>query len=305
VVREQTELRQPHEGPSLFSGLVKTSRPKQWTKNVLVFAAPGAAGVITEGGPLRNTLTALVAFCFAASGTYFLNDAADVESDRRHPKKRLRPVASGIVPVTTARIVGVSLLVLGVGISFTARWQLAATVAAYIALTSLYSAVLKHIAVVDIVAVAAGFVLRAVAGATASDVPISNWFFIVASFGALFMVAGKRQAESKQIGVEAAKLRSTLGEYSEAYLAYLRSVSSSAVLMAYCLWAFEKANEAVHSDPWYQISIGPFVLGVLRYALLVDKGHGAAPEDVVLGDRPLQVIGLLWVIAFGLGVFLA
>jgi decaprenyl-phosphate phosphoribosyltransferase len=305
VVREQTELRQPREQPSLFSGLVKTSRPKQWVKNVLVFAAPGAAGVIGESAPLRNTLTALVAFCFAASGTYFLNDAADVDSDRRHPKKRLRPVASGIVPVTTARVVGVTLLALGIGISFTARWQLAATVGAYIALTSLYSAVLKHIAVVDIVAVAAGFVLRAVAGATASDVPISNWFFIVASFGALFMVAGKRQAEGKQIGADAAQLRSTLGEYSEPYLAYLRSVSSSAVLMAYCLWAFEKANEAVHSDPWYQISIGPFVLGVLRYALLIDKGQGAAPEDVVLGDRPLQVIGLLWVIAFGLGVYLA
>ena len=305
MVQEETELREPRDEPSLFSGLVRTARPKQWTKNVLVFAAPGAAGVIGESVPLRNTLTALVAFCLAASGTYFLNDAADVESDRRHPKKRNRPVAAGIVHVTTARFVGCTLLVLGIAISFMARWELAATIAGYVVLTTLYSAVLKHIAVVDIVAVASGFVLRAVAGATATGVPISNWFFIVASFGALFMVAGKRQAEGAQIGAHAAELRSTLGEYSEKYLAYLRSVSSSAVLMAYCLWAFEKANEAVHADPWYQVSIGPFVLGVLRYALLVDKGQGAAPEDVVLGDRPLQVIGLLWVITFGLGVYLA
>jgi len=305
VVQEQVELRQPRDQPSLLWGLIRTARPKQWLKNILVFAAPGAAGVIGEAEPLRNTLIALTAFCVVASGTYFLNDAADVESDRRHPSKRRRPVAAGVVPVSTARIVGAALLVAGTGVAFAARWQLGVTIVVYAALTSLYSGVLKHIAVVDIVAVAAGFVLRAVAGATATGVPISNWFFIVASFGALFMVAGKRLAEGRQIGDDKALLRATLGEYSEGYLAYLRAVSSSAVLMAYCLWAFEKAAEGAHSDPWYQISIGPFVLGVLRYALLIEKGQGAAPEDVVLGDRPLQVIGVLWVVTFGLGVYLA
>ncbi|MGI8662406.1 MAG: decaprenyl-phosphate phosphoribosyltransferase [Acidimicrobiales bacterium] len=305
MVREELDLRQPRRGPSLLVGLVKTARPKQWSKNVLVFAAPGAAGVIGEAEPFRNTLIALVAFCLAASGTYFLNDVADVESDRRHPKKRARPIATGIVAAPTAKAVGVVLLALGIALSFAARWELAATVAGYVALTTLYSHALKHIAVVDIVTVSTGFVLRAVGGATATGVPVSNWFFIVASFGALFMVAGKRQAEAVQIGADAAQLRATLGEYSVAYLAYLRAVSSSAVLMAYCLWAFEKANEAVRADPWYQISIGPFVLGVLRYALLVDKGQGAAPEDVVLGDAILQVIGVLWVIAFALGVYRA
>jgi decaprenyl-phosphate phosphoribosyltransferase len=178
-------------------------------------------------------------------------------------------------------------------------------VAAYVVLTTLYSVKLKHIAVVDIVAVALGFVLRAIAGATATGVPISNWFFIVASFGSLFIVAGKRHAEGIEVGVDAADLRSTLGEYSVAYLAYLRTVSTSAVLLGYCLWAFEKAGEAQHTDPWYQLSILPFVLGILRYALLVDQGQGSAPEDIILSDRPLQVIGVLWVIVFGLGVHLA
>src|SRR5207253_3255020 len=119
------------------------------------------------------------------------------------------------------------------------------------------------------------------------------------------IVAGKRHAEGVEMGENAASLRSTLGEYSVAYLAYLRSVSTSAVLVAYCLWAFEKTNEATNTDPWYQLSILPFVLGILRYALLVDQGKGAAPEDVILGDRTLQLIGLAWLLVFGLGVHLA
>ena len=289
----------------MLVGLLRTARPKQWIKNVLVFAAPGAANALTHATPLRQTLIAFVAFCMAASGTYCINDSSDVESDRRHPSKRTRPVAAGVVGVSTARTVGVVLIMAAVGLSFTARWQLAVTVGAYVVLTTLYSVKLKHIAVVDIVAVALGFVLRAIAGATATGVPISNWFFIVASFGSLFIVAGKRHAEGAEVGGDAAELRSTLGEYSVAYLAYLRTVSTSAVLLGYCLWAFEKAAEAQHADPWYQLSILPFVLGILRYALLVDQGHGAAPEDVVLADRPLQVIGVLWLIVFGLGVKLA
>jgi decaprenyl-phosphate phosphoribosyltransferase len=192
-----------------------------------------------------------------------------------------------------------------VALSFVDRWQLALTVGGYVVLTTLYSVKLKHIAVVDIVAVAMGFVLRAIAGAAATGVPISNWFFIVASFGSLFIVAGKRHAEGAEVGVDASELRSTLGEYSVAYLQYLRTVSTSAVLMGYCLWAFEKAAEASQSDPWYQVSILPFVLGILRYALLVDQGHGSAPEDIILSDRPLQVIGVLWIAVFGLGVHLA
>lgn len=290
---------------SVGAGLLRTARPKQWAKNVLVFAAPGAAGVLGEGWAIRRAVIAFVAFCLAASGTYFLNDAADVDSDRRHPTKQRRPIAAGLVGVGLGRAVGVLLLVAGIGLSFAARWPLAVTVAVYVALTTLYSTTLKHIAVIDIVAVAAGFVLRAIAGAAATDVPISNWFFIVASFGSLFIVAGKRHAEGMELGEDATSLRSTLGEYSIEYLSYLRTVATSAVLVAYCLWAFEKAAEASRSDPWYQLSILPFVLGILRYALLVDQGKGAAPEDVVLSDRPLQLIGLAWILVFGLGVHLA
>jgi len=306
MVREEVELR-PLDAPeprgSLLRALLRTARPKQWSKNVLVFAAPGANGSLGQGTALAHTLIAFVCFCLAASGTYFLNDAADVDSDRRHPTKHNRPVASGAVSVGLARTVGVVLVLLAIAVAFTARWELAVTIAGYVAITTLYSSVLKQIAVVDIVAVASGFVLRAVAGVTATGVPISDWFLIVASFGSLFMVAGKRHAERVEMGEHAAEVRATLGEYSDNFLAYLRAVSSGTVFVAYSIWAFEKAQEAHLSVPWYQLSIVPFVLGVLRYALLVDQGQGAAPEDVVLTDRPLQVIGLLWVAVFSLGIY--
>jgi decaprenyl-phosphate phosphoribosyltransferase len=290
---------------SLVSGLVRLARPKQWAKNVLVFAAPGAAGVLDQAGPLVETILAFVSFCFAASGTYFLNDARDVEADRRHPTKCRRPVASGAVPVSVAVVGGVVLLAAGIGLGFAVDPDLGITVAAYAALTTAYSTWLKHIAVVDLVAVSAGFVLRAIAGAAATGVPISEWFFIVASFGSLFMVSGKRGAEAAELGdgPDVADIRPSLASYTPAFVAYLRSVSSSGVLLAYCLWAFEKAAETDTSVPWYQLSIVPFAAGVLRYALVLEQGRGSAPEDVVLSDRILQLIGVAWAIVFGLGVY--
>ncbi|HEX2382824.1 MAG TPA: decaprenyl-phosphate phosphoribosyltransferase [Acidimicrobiales bacterium] len=308
MVREAVDLRDldPDEPRgSMLSALVRTARPRQWAKNVLVFAAPAAAGVLTEAKPLVRTLIAFVCFCLAASGTYFLNDAADIEADRLHPKKRFRPIASGALSVTTARVVGISLIVAGIGLSFTARWQLSVTVAAYVAVTTVYSIWLKHVAVFDIVAIASGFVLRAIGGAAATGVPISDWFFIVASFGSLFMVTGKRHAELAKMGADAHTVRATLAEYSDSYLAYLRAVSSGTVLVGYCLWAFEKAHEAGASVPWYQLSILPFVLGLLRYALLIDQGKGEAPEEIVMSDRQLQLIGVVWLVVFGLGVHTA
>jgi len=308
MVREEVDLRPPDvpdRRPSTLSALIRTARPKQWSKNVLVFAAPGAAGVLDNAEPLKQTLIAFVCFCLAASGTYFLNDAADVEADRLHPKKRFRPIAAGVLSVNTARVVGVCLVVAGIALSFTARWQLAVTVAAYVAITTIYSAWLKHVPVFDIVAIASGFVLRAIGGATATGVPISDWFFIVASFGSLFMVTGKRHAELTKMGADAHTVRATLAEYSDSYLAYLRAVSSGTVLVGYCVWAFEKAHESSASVPWYQLSILPFVLGLLRYALLVDQGKGEAPEEIVLSDRQLQMIGVVWLIVFGLGVHTA
>jgi decaprenyl-phosphate phosphoribosyltransferase len=276
----------------------------QWTKNVVLLAALVFDRKLFEPGAVTASVVAVLVFCGLSSGVYLINDVRDVAGDRLHPVKRRRPVASGIVPVGLATALGVVLVAGGIGVGFLAGGvELPAVVAGYVALTTAYSLGLKSVAVVDLVCVAAGFVLRAVAGAVATDVPISDWFFIVASFGSLFMVAGKRRAEQVDLGELAAGVRPTLGAYSPSFLNYLSAVSSGTVLVAYCLWAFERAEEVGGGFPWYQVSILPFVMGILRYALLLDAGRGAAPEDVVLGDRALQVIGVAWAICFGAGVY--
>ena len=232
----------PDQPRSVARALIAEARPKQWVKNVLVVAAPAAAGVLGERDAIFDTLVAFVAFCLAASGTYFLNDAFDVEADRLHAKKRFRPVAAGDVPVRTAQVVGVLLILCGIGVGFLTGWKLPVVIATYIIFTTTYSAWLKHVAVVDLGMVAAGFVLRLIAGAVAVDVPISVWFFIVGSFGSLFMVAGKRHAEHLDLGVGRAGHRATLSEYSLEYLGYVRSVASGVAMVGYCLWAFEKST---------------------------------------------------------------
>lgn len=295
---------------SLARGLLREARPKQWAKNALVFAAPVAAGVMTEPRIMAETLIAFLCFCLAASGTYFLNDLRDVEADRLHPTKRDRPIAAGVVPEDLARMVGPALIVAGVLLGFAADWRLALTVAAYVALTTVYTFWLKHQPVFDVVGVAAGFVLRAIGGAAATGVPISNWFFIVASFGSLFMVAGKRQGEAAELSgddgvVHAGLIRATLGAYTDSYLAYLRSVSSAAVLIGYCLWAFEQADLKPDAGFWLELSIVPFVCAILRYALLLDQGKGSEPEKLVLSDRTLLVTGAVWAAIYAIGIYIA
>lgn len=296
----------PRRRRALPLALLVEARPKQWAKNVLVFAAPGAAAVLTQRTVFLQASVAFVAFCLAASGTYYLNDAGDVAADRLHPTKRFRPIAAGEIPVPLAQFIGGLLIAAGVAISFLAHWELAVVIVVYVLLTTLYTVWLKHVVVFDVVAVAAGFVLRAIGGASATDVAVSNWFIIIATFGSLFMVAGKRHAEARIVGVGEAATRATLGEYSESYLEYLRSVSTGVVLVAYCLWAFEKADAArfLHHQtmPWFQLSIVPFGIAILRYALLVDQGHGGAPEEVVLSDRVLQGVGVVWIIIFAIGL---
>ena len=291
---------------SLVAGLVRTMRPNQWTKNALVVAAPVAAGVIDEPDVALRTGLAVVAFCLASSATYLLNDARDVEADRRHPTKCERPVAAGTVPVATAVGAAMVLLVAALAIGFATAVDLGITLVAYLVLTTSYSLWLKHVAVVDIVAVAAGFVLRAVAGATATGVPVSQWFFIVTSAGALLMVVGKRHAELSHLGEEAGT-RPVLAAYTPEFLTVLQSAATAAVLLAYCLWAFESAGGASGEDAelLLQLSIVPFVVAILRYALLIDRGEGAEPERLVLSDRTVLVAGACWAIIYGYGIYLA
>ena len=161
-------------------GLLRTARPRQWIKNVLVFAAPGAAGVLDDWPALGYAMLAFVSFCLAASGIYLWNDALDVEADRLHPTKRFRPVAAGDVSVRTAQVAGTLAIAASLAVAAaTTHWKTVVVVGVYVALTMTYSAWLKHVAVLDIVAIASGFVLRAAAGAVAVAVPMSKWFMLV------------------------------------------------------------------------------------------------------------------------------
>ena len=287
-------------GHGVVGGLVRAVRPKQWTKNVLVAAAPGAAGVLTQLDVATRTLAAFVAFCLVSSAIYLINDVGDVESDRRHPVKRRRPIASGAVSVRTALVAAAGLLAAGLGIAAAVRWSFLALLVGYVVLMAAYTLWLKHMAVLDIAVVASGFIVRAVAGGLAVDVPISRWFLIVTSFGSLFMVAGKRYAEHVTMGAERETVRATLAAYSSGYLRYVYTMASGVTLLAYCLWAFEQSPADVL--PWFELSIVPFAVGILRYALLLEEGHGGAPEEIVLSDRPLQVVGLVWLALFAAGV---
>ncbi|MEZ0075041.1 decaprenyl-phosphate phosphoribosyltransferase [Planotetraspora sp. GP83] len=290
---------------STAAGLLRACRPRQWLKNVLVLAAPAAAGVLMTGPGLRGSLVALVAFCLAASGTYLFNDAADVTVDRRHPRKRLRPVAAGIVSVRLARITGAILLAAGLLVSLVAgRWQLAAVVAAYLALTFSYTLWLKRQPVVDLVAVAGCHVIRAYAGAVAVAVPVTSWFLVVISLGSLLLVAGKREAELRAQGGNGTThpTRATLVVYTASYLAHVRVMASGAMIVTYCLWALQE--HAGTARAFYALSIVPFVLVVLRHALLVDRGVGEEPEELALRDRPLQVFIALMLVLLAFGVYL-
>jgi decaprenyl-phosphate phosphoribosyltransferase len=304
---------------SLAAAVVRTARPRQWVKNVLVLAAPGAAGVLTHGQALGRSLLAFALFCLASSGTYFVNDAADADADRLHPTKRNRPIAAGALGVGPAVAIGLVAMVASIAIAVAAgRSKLAVVIAVYIGVTLAYSVWLKHQPIFDIAAVAAGFVLRAIAGGVAAGVPLSNWFLIVASSGSMLMVSGKRHAEHVELGDSRGEHRATLAAYSLPFLRFVRSVSSSVAMTAYFLWAFEKAGSATalvavqsHTQPsshgalWFELSVIPFALAILRYVLLLDAGQGGAPEEIVLGDRTLQILGVALVAMFAIGIYVS
>ena len=283
-------------------GLVRAVRPRQWVKNVLVLAAPLAAGRVFDPDVLGPTAVAFVLFCLAASGVYLVNDSIDVEEDRRHPRKRFRPIAAGIVP----RPVAIALAVVLFAVALTAavlltRPALAGVLGSYVVIQLAYCLFLKNQPVIDLAVVASGFLLRGIAGGVAAGLFLSQWFLLVAAFGSLFMVAGKRYSELMLVG-DAAATRKTLKEYSPSYLRFVWSLSAGVACTAYSLWAFEM-GETQRGIPWATISIALFVLAILRYAVDVDRGSAGAPEEIVLRDRVLLGLGIAWAVTVGLGVF--
>ncbi|MCA1655650.1 MAG: decaprenyl-phosphate phosphoribosyltransferase [Pseudonocardiaceae bacterium] len=291
----------------LVSGVIRTARPRQWVKNVLVLAAPFAAYAadpVFRLDVVLDAAVAFVAFCLAASAVYLVNDAIDVEADRAHPTKRNRPIAAGIVPVRVAYGLSVALFLASFAVSLVSSWRLLIVVGVYAAVQLGYCLGLKHQPVIDLCIVASGFLLRAIAGGAAAELPLSQWFLLVTAFGSLFMVAGKRYAEIVLFERTGAKIRASLSKYSASYLRFVWATSAAIMIMAYALWAFEIRQRTGTDSVWAVISIVPMVVAVLRYAVDVDSGNAGEPEDIAFGDRVLQVLGLSWVACVALSAFL-
>ncbi|MFH8488166.1 decaprenyl-phosphate phosphoribosyltransferase [Streptomyces longisporoflavus] len=285
-------------------GLLKTARPRQWVKNVLVVAAPAAAGELFSRHSLTQLALVFALFTAAASAVYLINDARDADADRAHPTKCRRPVAAGQVPVTVAYTVGGLLAVLAPVAAATFCTPLTAgLLAAYVAMQLAYCVSLKHVLVVDLAVVTTGFLMRAMIGGVALGIPLSRWFLITTGFGALFMVSAKRYSEAVQMSGKAGATRALLTEYTTGYLRFVWQLAAGVAVLAYCLWAMESGGTATGGSlPWRQLSMAAFVLAVLRYAVFADRGTAGEPEDVVLRDRALAVIGLVWIAMYGLAV---
>ncbi|SES46460.1 decaprenyl-phosphate phosphoribosyltransferase [Actinokineospora terrae] len=304
ATEHRTESATPTARPGVLAGLLRTARPRQWVKNVLVLAAPFTANRIFEQDVLVAAVIAFASFCLVSSSVYLVNDAIDVAADREHPTKRNRPIASGIVPVRLAYAAAVVLFLGSLGVSLLAGWQLTVVLAVYAAVQLGYCLGLKHQPVIDLCIVASGFLLRSIAGGVAAGIPLSQWFLLVTAFGSLFMVSGKRYAEIVLFEKTGAKIRASLSKYSSSYLRFVWATAAAVMITTYSLWAFEIRERNPHNSVWAVISIVPFVIAVLRYAVDVDGGHAGTPEDIALKDRVLQVLGLSWVACLALSIYL-
>ncbi len=293
----------------LRGGLIRLARPHQWIKNILVFVAPAAGGVLLHWSILWHATAAFGIFCLAASGTYFLNDAMDKQADRMHPVKRFRPVACGAVPVALALVIGSTLLAISIVLAgVLAGYDMAIVMMLYAAANIGYSLGLKNEPILDLALVCAGFVLRAVAGGVATGVPLSNWFIIVASFGSLLVVTGKRSGEKQildEVRVDHSAVRQTLGLYTPEFLRAVLTLSAGVTVTGYCLWAFERSStlHGGHDPVWFQLSIIPFVIAVLHLVRQLDSGKGSAPEDLAIHDHRLQIYGLIWIAFFAVATY--
>ena len=298
-----TDLKAPattREAPG--RALLRLSRPQQWHKAVMLFAAPAAAGALESPIVVLKASIAAVGFVLLAAAIYAFNDIRDAPDDRRHPRKRLRPVASGALSPALAAAFGVVAALVGLTIASTLGRATFGLAAAYLVAQVLYVVGLKHVAVVDLVIVALGFVLRAAAGGTAAGLPVSHWFLLVSLFGAMFLVTGKRKAEHASLGNAVG--RPVLAAYPTSWLDQVMTVALLGTALSYGMWAFQYLGQDVYRE-LLAISFLPFFTGLLRYALLVSTGRGEEPEHEIFRDRVLLLAGLTWACLVGVGLYLA
>jgi 4-hydroxybenzoate polyprenyltransferase len=277
---------------------LRLARPKQWTKNLLLFAALLFAGRFREPAAIALSVAAFASFVLLSASVYAFNDMRDMDEDRRHPVKKGRPVAAGHVSQAEAGALSGLWAVLGLGLGAFLGPRFLVMALAYLGLSTLYSHWTKHQVILDVLSLAAGFVLRAAAGAVALQVPISEWLLVCTTLLALFLGLVKRRAELAVLPTGTRGRRSTLQHYSLPLLDQMIAVVAAATVVAYMLYAF--SSHSTERGPWMMLTI-PFVLyGIFRYLYLAhQKGLGAAPEQVLLGDRALQMDLALWVLVSG------
>lgn len=277
---------------TLLFAAIRQLRPKQWAKNIFLFAAIIFSRSFLDVSSIIQALVGFSAFCMVSSTGYVLNDLLDREADRRHPKKRFRPIASGALPVPAAIVLLLTTGTIGLSLGLWVGHYFLAVTLAYFCTTLSYSWYFKHVVILDIMFLASGFVWRAVAGAVAIGVAVSPWLFVCTAFLALFLGFNKRRGELLALG-DSAGTRKNLADYSPAMLEQFQAIVTGNVVLSYSLYTILSDPE----NPWMAVTI-PYVLyGVFRYVYLIDReGAGDAPDETLLSDRPILLTGVLYTV---------
>jgi decaprenyl-phosphate phosphoribosyltransferase len=288
---------------ALFSAM----RPEQWVKNLLIGVAPVAAGMLTDPDVVRHTAAAFLSFCALSSAVYLTNDVRDAESDRQHPTKQHRAIASG--QLSARRALSAAAVLAAIAFILPAfLWHpggLYLVLGIYVATSASYTLGMKHVAVVELAFVASGFFLRAYAGAVASHIYVSPWFLVVISFGALFLVVGKRSSELMKIGRGAT--RRVLAEYTPEFLHSALTMSATVTVTTYCLWAIDTSSTGLSSAHHHivpiRLTVVPVVLATLFIIRSAEAGDGHSPEDLLLHNRTVQILAVIWAALVMIGVY--
>lgn len=280
--------------------VVVTTRPRQWAKNLLVFAAPLAGATLGRDDGLAYALVAVAAFWAASAAVYFANDVADAERDRRHPRKRYRPVAAGTLPkshaIALAAVCATAALAAGAWIGVP---LLTAAVGGYLGMSFLYSAAGKHIPVIELLFVASGFLLRVLGGAAATHVRPSGWFLLVCSLGALGVATAKRYTELSVLGPEAVRHRPAMRWYRPAALRLSQYAIGAAMIVCYLLWA---SGENASARGWHEASAIPLAAALVRFGVLTSRRTTRPVEDMITRDRPMLACEACWLVLFVAGL---
>jgi 4-hydroxybenzoate polyprenyltransferase len=291
-------------GGSLARNLVRSLRPSQWTKNLIIFGALGLGQRLLDPQAVAAAVAAFAIFCVLSGVVYLINDVADREADRRHPVKMRRPIASGAVPVNVALATAFVLGTTSIGAAFWLRPMFGVLAACYLGLLAIYSGPLKHVVIIDVLTIAIGFVLRAAAGAVAIDVVISPWLYVLTILLALFLALSKRRHELVLLADQATGHRRILEEYSPYLLDQMISVVTASTLVAYAIYTVSPDTVQKFHTNLMALTL-PFPLyGIFRYLYLVhQKEGGGSPADTLLNDRPLLVCVALWAVAVALIIY--